>query len=67
MPCRILEILALDGSSVKLGDPLLTMESMKTEIRLTAKADGIVKLHVAEGDICAEGKVLCEIVGVEEA
>lgn len=82
MPCRILEILAEDGASVKVGDGLLIMESMKTEIRsvisslgkfrcgvapdlyirLSAKADGIVKLHVAEGDICSEGMVLCEIV-----
>ena len=34
--------------------------------RLSAKADGVVKLHVAEGDICSEGKVLCEIVGDAE-
>ncbi|KAL8276757.1 hypothetical protein RQP46_010813 [Phenoliferia psychrophenolica] len=66
MPCRILEILAEDGSNVKVGDGLLIMESMKTEIRLSAKADGVVKLHVAEGDICSEGMVLCEIVETED-
>ncbi len=41
------------------------MESMKTEVKLTARSDGVVKMRCKEGDSVAEGGVLCEVV-VEE-
>lgn len=41
MPCRILEITAQDGATVQVGDTLLTMESMKTEVRLVLPLLGI--------------------------
>jgi len=65
MPCRILQVIAQDGTSVKRGDGLLVMESMKTEVKLTARSDGIVKMRCRVGDSVAEGGVLCEVMEKE--
>lgn len=54
--------MAKDGARVKRGDGLLVMESMKTEVKLTARGDGIVRMKCKEGDSVAEGGVLCEVV-----
>ena len=62
MPCRILQVIVKDGTKVKRGEGLLVMESMKTEVRLTARSDGIVKMKCREGDSVAEGGVLCEVI-----
>jgi acetyl/propionyl-CoA carboxylase alpha subunit len=62
MPCRILQVIARDGSHIKKGEGLLVMESMKTEVKLTARSDGIVKMKCKEGDSISEGGLLCEIV-----
>jgi biotin carboxyl carrier protein len=62
MPCRILQIIAKDGTLVKRGDGLLVMESMKTEVKLTARSDGIVHIRCKEGDSVSEGGILCEVV-----
>ena len=61
MPCRILQIIAKDGGKVKRGDGLLVMESMKTEVKLTARSDGVVRLKCKEGDSVDEGGVLYEV------
>jgi len=66
MPCRILQVIAKDGSHVKKGDGLLVMESMKTEVKLTARSDGVVKMKCKEGDSISEGGLLCEIVEASE-
>ena len=50
MPCRILQLLAKQGQTVKAGDGILVMESMKTEIRLLARSSGVLQLLVKEGD-----------------
>jgi len=62
MPCRILQVIAKDGTNVKRGDGLLVMESMKTEVKLTARSDGVVKMRCKVGDSVAEGGVLCEVI-----
>jgi biotin carboxyl carrier protein len=61
MPCRVLQLLVKDGTHVKRGDGLLVMESMKTEVKLVARNDGVVKLRCKEGDSVSEGGVLCEL------
>lgn len=65
MPCRILQVMKKDGEKVVKGEGLLVMESMKTEVKLTARSDGVVKMRCKEGDSVAEGGVLCEVI-VEE-
>jgi acetyl/propionyl-CoA carboxylase alpha subunit len=62
MPCRILQVIAKDGSAVKRGEGLLVMESMKTEVKLTARSDGVVRMKCKEGNSVSEGGVLCEVV-----
>ena len=62
MPCRILQVIAKEGERVKAGDGLLVMESMKTEVKLTARSDGFVKMRCKEGDSVAEGGILCEVI-----
>ncbi|KAG0085496.1 hypothetical protein BGZ93_008383 [Podila epicladia] len=61
MPCKILKLLVPSGSEVKKNQALLTMESMKTEVRLYARHDGVVTLHVGEGDTIEAGTTLCDI------
>ena len=67
MPCKILQILAQNGDDVKVGQGLLVVESMKTEVRMVATAEGKVKMHVKEGDMCEEGTILCEVLAPEES
>jgi biotin carboxyl carrier protein len=66
MPCKILQVLVKDGDDVKKGMPLLVTESMKTELRIMARSDGVIKLHVKEGDVTSEGATLLEVKAVEE-
>jgi acetyl/propionyl-CoA carboxylase alpha subunit len=66
MPCRILQVIAKDGEKVKRGDGLLVMESMKTEVKLTARSDGVVRMKCKVGDSIGEGVVLCEVIASAE-
>jgi acetyl/propionyl-CoA carboxylase alpha subunit len=65
MPCRILSVLVQDGGRVKVGDGVLVMESMKTEVKVLAKRAGVVRMRVGVGESVAEGGVLCEIIDVD--
>jgi urea carboxylase len=47
------KIAAVLGQSVKAGDVLVTVESMKMELPVTAPMDGVVS-HV----VCAEGRAV---------
>jgi len=66
MPCHILQVLAKDGSTVKRGDGLLVIESMKTEIRINAEAAGVVRMQVEQGAKISEGVVMCEVLVPDE-
>lgn len=61
MPCKILQLLSKDGASVKQGDGILVMESMKTEVTVRAKTDGTLKINVKEGETLGEGAELCSV------
>ncbi|KAI3641295.1 hypothetical protein MIR68_000657 [Amoeboaphelidium protococcarum] len=61
MPCRILKVIVQDGSKVKIGDALLTMESMKMEIKILAKHNGTVKFNVTEGQVVEANTIMLEI------
>ncbi|RUS15057.1 carbamoyl-phosphate synthase L chain, ATP binding domain-containing protein, partial [Endogone sp. FLAS-F59071] len=61
MPCRILKLLVSTGATVKKNDAILTMESMKTEVRLYSRHDGVLTLHVTEGQLVEAGTALCEV------
>ena len=56
---KVLRIDAPAGTSVKKGDAVVTIESMKMEIPMAAPQDGTVtSIDVAAGDACEAGQVL---------
>lgn len=61
MPCKVLSVLKADGDSVKAGDSIMVIESMKMEISIAASVDGVFEGRVGKGEAVEEGRVLCEI------
>lgn len=61
MPCKILRLLVSSGTKVTKKQPIITMESMKTEVRLYSNHDGVIKFLVKEGDIVGAGTLLVKI------
>ena len=61
MPCRILKCLVAEGATVKVGQALLTMESMKMETRLYSRHDGKIHFRVKEGEVVDAGVVMLEV------
>ncbi len=51
MPGQVLQVMATIGDTVRGGDPIVVIESMKMELTLSAPADGtLAELTVAPGD-----------------
>jgi biotin carboxyl carrier protein len=61
MPCRVLHLIARDGQTIKPGDVILIMESMKMETKLLAKHAGTVRLLAKSDQLVPAGVLLCEI------
>ncbi|CAO3591680.1 unnamed protein product [Absidia cylindrospora] len=61
MPCRILKILAPSGTTVKKNDPLLSIESMKTEVKLLSRHEGVVTMRVEENQLVDARVLLCQV------
>ena len=62
LPGTVVAVLAQQGTNVKKGDPILTLEVMKMEQVLRAPFAGVVKrLNYKVGDIVPEGAELAEI------
>ncbi|OZJ05101.1 hypothetical protein BZG36_01356 [Bifiguratus adelaidae] len=61
MPCKILKILVPSGSKVQKDQPLLTLESMKTEVKVYSRHEGIVDIRVSEGDLVEAGVEMCRV------
>ncbi|MDO4506052.1 MAG: acetyl-CoA carboxylase biotin carboxyl carrier protein subunit, partial [Spirochaetales bacterium] len=51
-----------EGSSVKKGDNVVILESMKMELEVKAPCDGKVHFLANQGDQVANGQPVCEIV-----
>ncbi len=61
LPGSISKILVGEGQTVKRGDVLLTMESMKMENNVVAEEDGVVKkLNVTVGQSVMQGDLLLD-------
>lgn len=59
VPGKIKEIRVTEGQSVKQGDTVIVMESMKMEIEVKANRDGVVKtVYVKPGQFVAPGTPL---------
>ncbi|KAI9305665.1 carbamoyl-phosphate synthase L chain, ATP binding domain-containing protein [Cunninghamella echinulata] len=66
MPCRILKVLAPTGTIVKKNDPLLSIESMKTEVKVLSRHDGIVTMRVEEEQLVDARVLLCQVDDVKQ-
>jgi biotin carboxyl carrier protein len=59
VPGKIKEVKVSEGQSVKRGDTVIMMESMKMEIEVKANKDGIVKaIYVKPGQFVTQGAPL---------
>jgi len=54
IPGRVVNVVAQPGLSVKKGDPIIVLESMKMQVAVKAHRDGNIKqIKVAQGDTVA--------------
>ncbi|MDR0696158.1 MAG: biotin/lipoyl-binding protein [Christensenellaceae bacterium] len=61
MPGTVVKIIAQNGSTVKRGDVILMLESMKMENEIVANVDGVVTIVAATGTNVNAGDVLAVI------
>ena len=62
MPGKVLDVLVSEGQEVQAGTPLVLLEAMKMELRITAPTDGRVKrVRVRPGDVVGLGEALVEL------
>ena len=62
MPGLVRDVLVKEGDSVARGAPLVLLEAMKMELRVTATQDGQVsKVHCTPGQVVERGQRLVEI------
>ncbi|PRP77285.1 Acetyl/propionyl-CoA carboxylase, alpha subunit [Planoprotostelium fungivorum] len=61
MPGKVIKLIYKAGDSVKKGQALLTMESMKMESKISAKKDGKVVYFVKEGEVVEAGAPMLDI------
>jgi acetyl-CoA carboxylase biotin carboxylase subunit len=66
MPAQVVKVLASVGQSVKNGDPLVVLSSMKMESTLVAEEDGIVEeIYVKAGQNIENGYLLLKLTSNE--
>ncbi|GAA3284884.1 acetyl/propionyl/methylcrotonyl-CoA carboxylase subunit alpha [Nesterenkonia halobia] len=61
LPGTVVAVEASSGARVEAGDPLVTIEAMKMEHRLTAPLEGTATIAVAPGDRVSLGQVLATV------
>ena len=62
MPGKVIEVIAKNGSNVKLGDPVIILEAMKMKNEISAPTSGIVKeMRVKEGENLESGDIIAII------
>jgi 3-methylcrotonyl-CoA carboxylase alpha subunit len=66
MPCRILKVLAPTGTVVKKNTPLLSIESMKTEVKILSRHDGVVTMRVEDNQLIDARVLLCSVDEVKK-
>ena len=67
MPGTIVSVEVEEGESVEAGQGLVIVEAMNMENEVRAQAGGCVQvIHVASGDAVEKGKILVELVPLEE-
>ena len=62
IPGKVVSIAVAEGDSVKKGDVVCTLESMKMQVAVKAHKDGAVKnLKIKEGATVAKGDVIADL------
>ena len=62
IPGKVVSFSVEEGASVKKGDPVVVLESMKMQVAVKSHKDGAVKsIKVKEGGSVAKGDVIAEI------
>jgi len=62
MAGTVFNVLVSEGDTVKSGDDVVVLESMKMEVPVSAEDSGTVrKIHVQAGDFVNEGDALVDI------
>ena len=62
MPSQVRALLVAVGDVVTSGDPLIILEAMKMEIRISAPRSGsVAQINCAVGDVVARGQLLIEL------
>ncbi|MCE2505562.1 MAG: acetyl-CoA carboxylase biotin carboxyl carrier protein subunit [Nitrosopumilaceae archaeon] len=62
IPGKVVSIAVTEGDSVKKGDVVCTLESMKMQVAVKAHKDGAVKnLKIKEGATVAKGDVIADL------
>jgi biotin carboxyl carrier protein len=62
IPGKVVSIAVAEGDSVKKGDVICTLESMKMQVGVKAHKDGTVKsIKIKEGGTVAKGDAVAEI------
>lgn len=62
MPGTIVAVNVQEGDTVKLGQPIFSLEAMKMESDIAAPVDGVVRgIVVRKGDAAEAGSLLCSI------
>ena len=62
MPGKIVRVNVANGDSVKQGEAMVVLESMKMENSIASPRDGVVKMvHVAADDSVQHGQTLVEL------
>jgi biotin carboxyl carrier protein len=62
MPGQVMQVMVSESDVIEIGQPLMILEAMKMETRVTAPIAGTVKkLLVNEGDTIERGQQLIEI------
>ncbi len=62
IPGKVVSLSVLEGDSVKKGDVVCTLESMKMQVAIKSHKDGVVKtIKVKETATVAKGDVVAEI------
>jgi acetyl/propionyl-CoA carboxylase alpha subunit len=58
IPGKVVKVLVTSGGTVKKGDVVVVLESMKMESKLAAPRDGVVTIRVKPGDLVSAGKAV---------
>jgi acetyl-CoA/propionyl-CoA carboxylase biotin carboxyl carrier protein len=61
MPGTVIAVAVEPGAAVAAGDTVVVVEAMKMEHRLLAPVDGVVRLHVAAGDLVRLDQLVAEV------